>query len=102
MTKTVVVNKYKDEYDVYIGRGSQFGNPYSTKESKYDVYKVETKDEAIQKYKEMWLSRLGKHPEHTKRMLMTLKGKRLGCTCKPQACHGDVLVELIDMLEVKD
>ena len=25
-----------------------------------------------------------------------LRGKRLGCVCKPKACHGDVLVELIE------
>jgi hypothetical protein len=25
-----------------------------------------------------------------------LKGKKLGCWCKPNACHGDVLAELAD------
>jgi hypothetical protein len=25
-----------------------------------------------------------------------LKGKRLGCWCKPDACHGDVLIELVE------
>ena len=24
-----------------------------------------------------------------------LKGKKLGCWCKPECCHGDVLVELL-------
>jgi len=28
--------------------------------------------------------------------LHTLKGKALGCWCKPKACHGDVLVKLIE------
>ncbi|CAO77777.1 conserved hypothetical protein [Pseudomonas virus Yua] len=28
--------------------------------------------------------------------LPALRGKRLGCVCKPKACHGDVLVELIE------
>ena len=28
-----------------------------------------------------------------------LKGKVLGCFCKPKACHGDVLVELVNDLE---
>jgi hypothetical protein len=27
----------------------------------------------------------------------TLKGKRLVCHCKPQACHGDVLAGLADL-----
>jgi hypothetical protein len=25
-----------------------------------------------------------------------IKGKTLGCWCKPEACHGDVLAELAD------
>lgn len=100
--ETRVVNIYKEECDIYIGRGkgSQFGNPYSTKVSTLAKFKVETKDEAIQKYKEMWLNRLEKNPEHTKKILLKLKGKKLGCFCKPKACHGDVLVELINSLEV--
>jgi hypothetical protein len=27
---------------------------------------------------------------------MALKGKRLGCFCKPLACHGDVIKEYIE------
>lgn len=99
MKMTKVVNKYKEDYDVYIGMGSQFGNPFSTKESKHSVHLVSTKEEAIEKYREMWLKRLHKHPEHTKKLLLTLNGKKLGCFCSPKACHGDVLVELIDLIK---
>ena len=28
--------------------------------------------------------------------LPELRGKRLGCWCAPQACHGDVLAQLAD------
>jgi len=28
--------------------------------------------------------------------LVGLKGKRLGCWCKPNLCHGDILLRLID------
>lgn len=31
--------------------------------------------------------------------LLLLKGKTLGCWCKPEACHGDVLVELVTKYE---
>lgn len=31
MSKTTVVNKYKEDYDVYIGRGSKWGNPFPLK-----------------------------------------------------------------------
>lgn len=30
--------------------------------------------------------------------LHELKGKRLGCWCKPLACHGDALIELVNEL----
>lgn len=30
--------------------------------------------------------------------LPELKGKVLGCFCKPKACHGDVLADLVNKL----
>jgi 23S rRNA U2552 (ribose-2'-O)-methylase RlmE/FtsJ len=30
--------------------------------------------------------------------LSTLRGKTLGCWCKPQPCHGDILVELLETM----
>ena len=35
-------------------------------------------------------------PELLKLIPKELKGKRLGCWCKPLPCHGDVLAELAD------
>ena len=34
------------------------------------------------------------NPEFRK-SVMLLKGKRLGCYCKPKECHGDVIKEWI-------
>ena len=28
--------------------------------------------------------------------LSELRGKRLGCWCKPERCHGNVLIELLN------
>ena len=85
--------------DVYIGRrmtmggwnlsASKWANPFTIKEYK-------TAEAAIKKYKEYLLgnkSLLADLPE--------LKGKVLGCWCKPAACHGDVLVELVNKLDEK-
>ncbi len=95
MNKTVVVNKYhKIPYDVYIGRGSIFGNPFSHMDNTKAQYKVATREEAVERYREWIMTQpqiLNKLPE--------LKGKVLGCFCKPRACHGDVLVELIEIME---
>lgn len=91
--ETRVVNKYKESYDVYIGRGSIWGNPYTHRDlaGTKAQFKTETREEAIEKYREYILQKpelLAKLPE--------LEGKVLGCFCKPQSCHGDVLVNLIN------
>ena len=88
---TKVVNKYKESFDIYIGRPSEWGNPFSHKEGTLAEFKVNTREEAIGKYREWIVTQ-----PNLLRQLPTLKNKVLGCYCKPQACHGDVLVELIN------
>jgi hypothetical protein len=84
---TRVVNKENDKYDVYIGRGSPFGNPFS-------VY-IHGREECIAKYRDYFYDRLGWNPVF-KRAVEKLRGKTLGCFCKPKACHGDVIVEYLE------
>lgn len=89
-----VVHFKKEKYDVYIARPSVWGNPYSHKEGTLAEFKVSSRKEAIEKYEEYLLSSqdlLDKLPE--------LKGKVLGCWCKPSSCHGDVLKKYVDILE---
>jgi hypothetical protein len=95
-TKTKVVHCKKGAYDVYIGRPSKWGNPFthiSDKKTKAEFI-VPNREGAVQKYKE-WIL---KKPELLKD-LPELKGKTLGCWCKPKSCHGDVLSELADAQE---
>ena len=95
MSETRVVNKYKEPYDIYIGRGSKWGNPFthiSDKKTKAEFI-VDTREQAIESYRN-WL--LTQH--HLLGDLHELRGKTLGCSCKPKSCHGDVLVELVDNL----
>ncbi len=84
--KTTVVNKNHSKFDVYIGRGSIWGNPYR-------IGIDGNRDEVIRKYKADFDN--GKFSEE---QLSTLKGKRLGCFCKPVACHGDVIAEYLNSL----
>jgi hypothetical protein len=94
MQKTKVVNKHhKVPYDIYIGRGSKWGNPFSHMDGTKAKYKVETRGEAIEKYRE-WIMQ---QPELLN-SLHELKGKTLCCFCKPKPCHGDILAELADNL----
>ena len=81
---TQVVNKYRDPYDVYIGRGSKWGNPFR-------IGIDGTREDVIKQYRD-WI----KTQPHLLNSLEELRGKTLGCFCSPQACHGDILVELFN------
>lgn len=87
---TTVVNLRNDPYDVYIGRGSKWGNPFSHKPGTTARFRVSSRAEAIRRYHEWIIDQ----PELLA-ALPELVGKRLGCFCKPKACHGDILVELL-------
>ena len=81
-----VVHCKKDSYDIYIGRPSKWGNPFQ-------VGVDGTHSEVIKKYEEWILEN-----EDLLLDLHELNGKTLGCWCKPNACHGDVLAELVKEL----
>jgi hypothetical protein len=94
MSACKVVHFKKDDYDVYIGRGSKWGNPFSHKDGTLAQFKVSSRKEAIESY-EKWI----RTQDHLMSSLPDLKGKVLGCWCKPQSCHGDVLKKLVDSLD---
>lgn len=83
---THVVHCERDSYDVYIGRPSIWGNPFKVED-------LGRKD-CINRYRE-WIM-YSEEASDLRNQLPSLKGKTLGCWCKPKACHGDVLVELIE------
>lgn len=86
--KTVVVNKYTDEFDILITRESKWGNPFI-------IGKDGTREEVIEKY-EVYLR------ENIELLLCLeeLRGKRLGCVCEPLPCHGRILVKLLNEKEI--
>lgn len=88
-----VVNKNKESFDVYIGRGSKWGNPYTHKTNTKAEFIVKSRDEAIKLYREYITVGKGKHLLND---IHELEGKTLGCYCKPKKCHGDVLIDLIN------
>ncbi len=85
-----VVHFKKEPYDVYIGRPSPWGNPFSHKDGTLAEFKVFSRTEAILRY-EKWLRA---QPELVARVKRELKGKILGCWCAPLQCHGDVLAKI--------
>lgn len=79
--------KSTSDYE-YIGRGSYWGNPYSMYETGDD------REDVIRKFK--YDFDYEKFPKKEKKEVYKLIGKRLGCFCKPQACHGDILADYLN------
>ena len=80
-TATVVNLRFED-CDIRICRPSKWGNPFR-------IGIDGTREEVIGKYRE-WL----KSQPKLMNQIDELKGKKLGCWCHPDSCHGDVLVEI--------
>ncbi|MCE0958027.1 DUF4326 domain-containing protein [Pseudomonas putida] len=78
-----------DHYDVYIGRGTLWGNPYQ-------MGKEGTREEVIAKFAYDFEKRFLKLPEKFDENIEKLRGKTLGCHCKPAACHGDVIANYLN------
>jgi hypothetical protein len=95
--KTKVVHLKRDGFDerspgdVRIDRKTKWGNPFVM--DKPGKPADGSRSEVIAKYRE-WIV---KQPE-LMASLHELKGKRLGCWCSPEACHGDVLAELVNQI----
>lgn len=83
---TTVVNLRVEPYDVFIGRPSLFGNP---------ARPGGRRGSAIEKYRTYFYERLSLD-EAFKSEVWKLKGKRLGCFCKPLPCHGDIIAEYLE------
>jgi hypothetical protein len=96
MSKTNVVNIKLHPYDVYIGRAGKeqdgyFGNPFRIEQG-------ESRGSSLEKYRAYFHNRLEADPEFKKR-IHELKGKTLGCFCKPYPCHGDIIADYLDSLD---
>ena len=93
------------ENNMYIGRrgivfidGERFPKEDSVWCNPYKIGKDGTREEVNIKYRahiSEKIASMGMREE-----LRTLRGKRLGCWCKPEPCHGDILLELANLVEL--
>jgi len=70
---------------VYIGRPGRYGNPFvigqeGDRKEVIKLYRSYLKDNIILQ----------------RDILQNLKEKTLVCYCKPEACHGDVIIEFLE------
>lgn len=89
---TTVRNKKKnEEFDVYIGRGTRWGNPFEIGHGP----EGDSREEVIEKYRQYFESEIVTDPER-RSALLSLRGYRLGCFCAPLPCHGDVIAAYLN------
>ena len=95
MPKTMVVNLRDHQFDVYIGRDEndnpgEFGNPFKIGEHG-------TREAVLEMYRSYFIGRIRADPLFRQKV-RALQGKTLGCYCKPENCHGDVIAEYLNSL----
>lgn len=112
MKKTTNCNLYKDkEFDVYCGRGrgeknnplnckpgepGWLGNPFSLGKKCIACGKIHQETGETLSCFERYLRLRLEHDPDFKAEFIKLKGLKLGCYCKPKACHTDVMIKILD------
>lgn len=90
-----------DENNIYIGRagivfinGERFPKKSSIFCNPFKIGKDGDRNQVLEKYQEYILSKL-ENDSNFRGELSRLKDKNLGCWCKPEKCHGDILIKLL-------
>jgi len=102
-----VKNKHIDKpenNDIYIGRGSPLGNPFTHMDVSKTLakYKCEDRDDCIQKYedylREKILTKDRTICQELNRIYLLAKKQdvNLVCFCKPRSCHGDIIKKILE------
>lgn len=89
-----VVHCRKSPYDIYVGRPSLLGNPYSHIPGA-GRYLVKSRKEAIENFRTYARWRM----ESDRLFRVAIRaclGKTLSCWCAPQDCHAWVILELAE------
>jgi hypothetical protein len=81
-----IVNLKYNRDCIKIDRSTIFGNPFR-------IGIDGDREEVIKKYEE-WIMK-DKQEILRNKMKKELKGKTLGCWCKPLSCHGDIIIKII-------
>jgi hypothetical protein len=95
---TKIVNKDRgDAHDVYIGRGTPWGNPFhvGTGPGRY------TREEAIRLFVDHFHTNILSVPRK-RTAILAMRGFKLACHCKPLECHGDVIAEYLNSIDPDD
>lgn len=89
----LVVNMRREPFDVYIGRNGRgfsacFGNPFPIVEGDPNA----TRQAVVSKMETLLLEGQTTQAQEMRASLHRLIGKKVGCFCSPNLCHGHPLV----------
>jgi ribonuclease HI len=88
----MIVVHISDGYDVYGGRPRGGVSPEEVKPGDYgwlgNPYSTGNRKDDISSFRMYFLRRIGVDPDFRSEVL-SLKGKRIACFCKPKPCHLD-------------
>lgn len=102
---TSVVHCKRDKYDLYGGRPSIWGNPFSHLDNTLAAFKVVNRAEAIKRHRDWMFERILAKPQLLHLISKECKGKRIACwcvsypaTCSPEqyVCHLQTIVEIAE------
>lgn len=89
---------------IYVGRPTKWGNPFkigsTIKNLMGTEFKIETAEQAVNAYKNLYLTKINPGFIFGQELLMEadlseLRGKDLACWCKEgEPCHAYILLEL--------
>lgn len=89
-----------DPNNIYIGRrgivfidNQRFPKFDSKWANPYHINNTNSREDVCSLYKTYILNKIKQDPEYYN--IEELKNKHLGCWCKPEMCHGDILLELL-------
>ena len=98
---TNVVNLRRGAYDVYIGRRGhsqtgEFGNPVAVGRACPECGNIHRTGGSTLRCFARYMYKRMKHDPSWAQKVENLRGKTLGCFCKPAPCHGDVYAVYLD------
>lgn len=82
--------KVREGFDVFVGRPTEFGNPW-----KAGVHG--TLAEVLERYRGYIENRIA-HDARFRHRVLALKGKRIACPCSSSSCHASILAEIVNRI----
>jgi hypothetical protein len=87
--------EFRSEPSIYIGRKGLWGN-------RFVIGPDGDREEVLNKYEDYTIAKLRTDHEYRSNFVRDLSGKHLICHCKPLACHGDIILRLLQLIALND